>query len=339
MRAESSPPKYSDATIEIVRELSRLGQAYSEIYLAPRGSEFFPNRAEDWRDGLGFFLDRAFEHAGTSADFSLIARLAAKETLPSDLDFANRSAVRNAAQALWRRFCEIGGFDQDTGKGANARLNPLFLNGVPSRENALEVCASLTQFAGNLYQMAVVELRAGRVKAAHSKLKSIRGVADKIASLFLRDVALENEGDLPADVVSHWRLQPVDRWVERAVGILETQPLADRSTEEACVELARAAETSPLLVNAGAWYLGAQVVKGTFLFRQALSGTSRFQEIVVSHGIDLRTEGQLLRFLFEGNLRKSFREDLRRIWRRNDLSEAAAMELARSELAAHRSER
>jgi hypothetical protein len=337
MRAESSAARFSDQRLEIVRELSRLGQAYFEIYLTTRSAEFFPNRAEDWRDGLGFFLDRAFEHQGTSADFSEIARLTVKETLRGDLDFANRGEVRKAAKSVWQRFCEIGGFDRETGKGANGRLNPLFLNGVPFRENALEVCATLKDFGGNLYKMALAELRAARVDEAHSKLKSIRGVADKIASLFLRDVAIENEPDLAAGVVSHRRLQPVDRWVERAVGILEPQGITGRSTAEACVEIARAAETSPLLVNAGAWYLGAQIANGTFLFRQALSGTSRFQEVVVSHAIDLRTEGQLLRFLFEGDLRKRFLDDLRKVWRRNDLSEDSAMELARSEVAAHRS--
>ena len=263
--------------------------------------------------------------------------MAVKETLKRDVDLTNESAVRNAAKSLWKYFCEIGEFDQETGKGANAKLSPIFLDGPSARENVLEVCVTLKQFGGNLYKMALVELRAARVNEAHSKLKSIRGVRDKIASLFLRDVAIENERNLPTDTVAHWRLQPIDRWVERAVGILAPQPFTRRLVAEACIELARAAETSPLLVNAGAWYLGAQIAKGKFLFGQALSAPSRFQEIVVSHGKDLRTEGQLLGILFEGDLRKRFLDDVRKVWRRSNLSEDAAMELARSELAAHRS--
>jgi len=338
MRAESFTTRFSGETLEVVRELARLGRAYSEIYLTSRSAEFFPNRVEDWRDGLGFFLDRAFEHLGTSADFSEIARLAAKQTLRGDLDFTSRGEVHRAAESLWKRFCEIGGFNHASGKGANGKLNPLFLDGMSSRENVLEVCATLTEYRGNLYKMALLHLRAGRVSAARSELMRIRGVGEKIAPFFLRDVALENEKDLPHEVVADWRLQPIDRWVERAVGILGPQRPVGGSIAESCVYLASAAETSPLLVNAGAWYLGAQVAKGTFLFRQALSGASRFQEIVVSHEADLRTEGKLLRVLFEGNLRKRFLADLHKIWRRNDLSEEAAMELARSELAAHRSE-
>src|SRR5271166_3950677 len=217
MRADSAATKYSDTSIEVVRELARLGRAYAQAYLAIPAADSYPNRTEDWRDGLGFFLDRAFEHQGTSADFRKIALSAVKETLHRNLEFADQHDVRRLSRSLWTRFYELGEFDRETGKGANGKLNPLFLSGISSHENVIEVCASLREYEGNLYRMALEELRAGRVNDAYTILKRIRGVGDKIASLFLRDVAIENESALPPEVISDHHLQPVDRWVERVI--------------------------------------------------------------------------------------------------------------------------
>jgi hypothetical protein len=319
MRAGFGATTYSTATTEIVRELSRLGRAYAAAYLEMAASQLYPNRSEDWRDGLGFFLDRVFAHQGTSADFRKIALDAVRDTLRGDLAFGNQEEVRRIGRSLWARFCELGGFEQQTGKGANAKLNPLFLDGPSSRENVVEVCATLPQYQGNVYHMALEELRAGRVRDAHRNLKRIRGVQDKIASLFLRDVAIENESALPRDVVCDPYLQPIDRWVTRVIGRLKGA--SKLTAAQACIELADAAETSPLLVNAGALYLGAHIAQGMFRLNDALSGASRFREIVVSYAFDLQREGRLLGVLFEANLRKDFLDNLKNIWRRSDLNE------------------
>ena len=337
MKQISLPSRYSETTVGIVRALSRLGLVYAEMYLMRRGSELSPNRTEDWRDGLGYFLDRAFEHLGTSADYSVLARLAIKSALPREIAWTDEAQVRDAAKSLWRKFCEIGGFDARTGKGTTPNLNPLRPSASDTRKNVIEVCASLREHGGNIYNMALAELRAARVSEAFDRLKDIRGAGPKVIPLFLRDVAIENEVILPRESVCDLHLQPVDRWVKRIAELLDRSD--NRSPARVCLDLANAAETSPLLLNAGAWYFGSQIAHGSYRLREALTDLSSFQAMVVSHANDMRVEGQILKSVVDADFRSRFLEDLQKVWRESDLSEDAAMELARSELADYRAGR
>jgi hypothetical protein len=185
--------------------------------------------------------------------------------------------------------------------------------------------------------MTLAELRAARVSEAFDRLRNIRGAGPKVIPLFLRDVAIENEGILPRESVFDLHLQPVDRWVKRIAELLDRSNT--RSPAVGCLDLANAAETSPLLLNAGAWYFGSHIAHGSYRLRKALTDLSSFQAMVVTHANDLRAEGQILKTLVDADFRNRFLEDLQKVWRKSDLSEDAAMELARSELADYRAGR
>ena len=102
------------------------------------------------------------------------------------------------------------------------------------------------------------ELRDGKVQDSHGLLKNINGVGDKIASLFLRDVALVY-GIAPDQ--SRELLQPIDRWVKRYIYHWEQDDsLKELECAHWIVERSLTAGVSPERVNAGMWHFGARVV-------------------------------------------------------------------------------
>jgi hypothetical protein len=86
-------------------------------------------------------------------------------------------------------------------------------------------------------------------------MTSINGVGAKIASLFLRDVALVY-GIEPQK--SRELLQPIDVWVKRYV-YRWAGKMSDAKCAKWIVENCRLAGASPEKVNAGMWYFGALI--------------------------------------------------------------------------------
>jgi hypothetical protein len=115
----------------------------------------------------------------------------------------------------------------------------------------------LSDFDYNILGWAKVQLGAEEVKTSHRFLTSINGIGQKIASLFLRDVALAYDIELDQ---SRELLQPVDVWVRRYVRYWEQDNgLSDNECARWIVERSLAAEVSPEKVNAGMWYFGSLI--------------------------------------------------------------------------------
>ena len=90
------------------------------------------------------------------------------------------------------------------------------------------------------------------MREAWEKLTSIRGIGAKIASLFLRDLAVWF--DLTPNV-DRWYMQPVDVWVRRTVKLLSGSNMSD---EEIAKWIVRNSE-NPERANQGIWYFASQV--------------------------------------------------------------------------------
>ena len=117
-----------------------------------------------------------------------------------------------------------------------------------------------------------------RVRDADAELRRVRGVGPKIASFFLRDVALRN-GLAPG--TDRWRLQPVDLWVSRLTGMLH--PELDISDKRAVANSVVADSRTPELANAGLWYFGARIAPRRLDHTQALTRPAYAQALVQRH--------------------------------------------------------
>lgn len=103
-----------------------------------------------------------------------------------------------------------------------------------------------------------------QVKPIWERLQRIRGVGPKIASLFLRDVAVRY-GLTPR--AERHLLQPVDVWVRRTVHwMTNSNGMGDEHVAQWIVDECE----KPELANQGIWYFGAQIAQSEFTLRKAL---------------------------------------------------------------------
>lgn len=126
-------------------------------------------------------------------------------------------------------------------------------------------CRELQDYDCNVYTWAVDAVRSGRSGAAFAKLVSIHAIGDKLATFYLRDVALleDIEASIHADAYAYF--QPVDTWVERvalSLGLISPEDTGKRDViKRKIISECLAADVSPLLFNAGAWMVGAHAYR------------------------------------------------------------------------------
>jgi 3-methyladenine DNA glycosylase/8-oxoguanine DNA glycosylase len=113
-----------------------------------------------------------------------------------------------------------------------------------------------------------------QIEDVHNELRQVRGVGRKIASFFLRDVALRF--GLAPDT-NRWLLQPVDLWIRRFTALLD----ADRGTSDRAVaEWVVTHSEVPELANAGLWYFGARIARRRLEWEEALGDPAVAEALV-----------------------------------------------------------
>jgi len=163
-----------------------------------------------------------------------------------------------SARHVWARFER-----QVKEQGKNPLHNPLF------HERQSCSCVIDVLRDGNRLHNVVLDtkskLQHGEVEEAYLFLREIRGVGPKIASFFLRDVALRYGIEPPTQ---RGLLQPIDVWIRRFVRSLDQKvPLRDSAVQEWVVDHSE----YPELANAGMWYFGARIAPQKLIYNRALS--------------------------------------------------------------------
>jgi hypothetical protein len=159
------------------------------------------------------------------------------------------------------------------GAKSNPKLNPLYH--VPGSCR----CASCSLMDDdgeliNIVEVTRLQLTDEHVRAAFDHLNKIRGVGPKIASFFLRDVAMHFEIQPVRD---RELLQPIDVWVRRYVARLTgTLPRTDTQTALWICRNTRAPEA----VNQGLWYFGSQIATSDVKLRRALADDDYAMQLV-----------------------------------------------------------
>ncbi|HOK65391.1 MAG TPA: hypothetical protein PK054_03815 [Anaerohalosphaeraceae bacterium] len=178
-------------------------------------------------------------------------------------------------------------------QGLNEHMNPLW----PNHQNHDNI--SLIQIATNLGPQSLVSWALGTIAnnqlgVAHQQLCTIRGTGSKIASLFLRDVAVRHELDLNG-IANRHLLQPIDTWVQYVVGGLINQD--DNMPHQDCaawiVEHALQNNLQPERVNQGIWYFCTAIARSSrYLVQQYLQNP---EDVLRMHLEDLQRESLSVR--------------------------------------------
>ena len=244
-----------------VREIASFGDAFKVIL--DQNSGPYPAKDSDWLQALQFYLHGyAYERQGRSPEYSTAAVEAVGQAVGTGLTNPDSGFPQRA----WEAFLQILRLLPD-GKGANPGNNPLFPRQGAGKEAATSLILRLDDFDYNLIKTVLAVLNGGTVEQAHRFLCQIRGTGSKINSLFLRDIVLIYNLAIAQD---HVLLQPVDIWVRRLIRLLmglqadlpkdhKDDYSSDTKIAETLIHLSETASVSPLTLNQGAWYFGAQI--------------------------------------------------------------------------------
>jgi hypothetical protein len=291
----------------IIAVLAELGERiYVPQYLNDSLARF-PNVDDDWIEALRFFVN-GYREAGP------LTRLCPSRgggDRCSDRTGQTYEAGQALAKNVWAKFCELGGYGPKPTKrsrskskqvpkapepyeGANSKNNPLYPMGGKDVD-LITFCASLNDCDYNICAFGMHGIRTD-LRKTYDRLNDIRGVGPKIASFFLRDVALRDPASYH-EIQNRELLQPIDIWVRRTATLLAGDPDDRRSNlaiAKELVKLAAEAGCCDLSVNSGSWYFGSQVVGTLRDLRAALSNREALKERLQSRAQALRNEAAVL---------------------------------------------
>jgi hypothetical protein len=170
--------------------------------------------------------------------------------------------------------------------GLNIKNNPLAPKGTQftqdgqtlstTKDSAIELANKIGK---PLVQWVRCGLQENRADEIYMKLRSITGVGEKIASLFLRDVACRYR-IFPTD--SRWLLQPIDTWVRRSAAFFGASG-SDKAIAEFIVQMAENETCEPERIDQGMWYFGSEVAGSEYRLTQALANLSKAEDLLKRH--------------------------------------------------------
>ena len=164
-------------------------------------------------------------------------------------------------------------------KGLNTKANPLAPKGTDYWEKGIRVGATSQESVVRLalgsdlpLDMWVRDHLERETQKVYSELSGVSGIADKIASLFMRDVAC-HYGVFPLIEDDRRLLQPIDIWERRTVQLLrEGEPSKnDGERQRFIVQNSNCAGCSPERVNQGIWYFGSQIAETEYCLHKAMT--------------------------------------------------------------------
>ena len=245
--------------------------------------------AGDWRKAFEWFLTHyAFERQGRSPHYSTAAvkALGLYDGKFRGEDFEER---------IWQDFLLRGGYSSDA-VGANPKNSPLY----PANsmcDSVTGFITSLEEYDFNLVKWASALAKSGDIEIAWHKLDSIRGIANKIAALFLRDVVDAFEID-ENKVGKKVYLHPIDVWTKRGANALaefsSKKPKSYWECADLLIEVSEYANVRSTLTNCGLWFLGAQLVHDPIQFHNLLLSVEELRKFAARQMEQYRDRANIL---------------------------------------------
>lgn len=243
-------------------------------------------------DSLRFFLlGYAFERQGRSPDFAAVANEVILEaSKKEEKDFSSLKA-----EEIWNTFTEK--LNEVSLKPNHAR-NPLCPKGTKytnnkgntKKVNQKCVIELVQEELSNvcIVSFAKEKLNSDQVKEAYEILNKINGVGPKIASLFLRDVAVMCD----CKKISNNKklLQPIDTWIRYCV---QTCAGNTKLTDNRCADFLINGIVESEKANQGIWYFCAQVAQSSrFRVKRSIRDQKYMKQLIKEHIEDLNDDGK-----------------------------------------------
>jgi hypothetical protein len=257
------------------RFFAQLGSLFEARFLRPFWQKYPSREIDDW-EAIGIFLaGYAFERQGAKPDYRHVATDVINELAHRRRPLTDAST----AQLAWNLFCDYLGEAK-----LNYANNPLCPQGTSYtrktgsattyNKSVIEFLHELSRsgLPPNIIVSAKTALQLDRTRDVHHAIQEINGIGSKIASLFLRDVAVMYNVFPTKD---RHLLQPVDVWVKRAFKKLtrhkngngqDIEMVQRWILEEATREGVRAE-----VVNEGMWYFSSQIADSDYRLSKALN--------------------------------------------------------------------
>lgn len=248
----------------VVRNMTSFSYLFRENYPIEPPKDAFSSL-------LNFVTYYSYERQGSARAYRTIARRVLNEIFKGNIEMITQKEV-DSAWILYKRIAKEDYNDLRT----NATQNSL-----NSDKGVLKRLAEKGE--RNIYNYAKMLLKEGQVEKAYTFMVSIRGTAQKIASLYLRDIAyVELE---PAEHYHHL-FQPIDTWIEQAIKIIlsytsDEAPTSFPDKKKLIVELCKEAECSPIEFNQGAWYAGSAIAEDYGTLKEISENREKAEELIV----------------------------------------------------------
>jgi len=241
-------------------------------------------------DSLRFFLlGYAFERQGRSPDFAAVANKVILEASKKGKDFNSLKAKK-----IWNTFTKK--LNEVEIKPNHAR-NPLCPKGIEYDNkgntkivNQISVIELVQEELSNvgIVSFAKEKLDLDQVKEAYKILNKINGVGPKIASLFLRDVAVMYD----CKKISNNKklLQPIDTWIKYCV---RTCAGNKKLNDNGCADFLINCTDEPEKANQGIWYFCAQVAQSSrSRVNRSIKEQKYMERLIQQHIKDLKDDGE-----------------------------------------------
>lgn len=220
---------------------------------------------------LNFVTIYSYERQGSPRAYRTIARRVLNEIFKGNIEKITQKEV-DSAWVLYKRIAK----EDYNDLGTNEKLNSL-----NSDEGVLKRLAEKGE--RNIYNYVKMLLKDDQVKKAYGFMVSIRGTAQKIASLYLRDIAYI---ELEPTKHYHHLFQPIDTWIKQAIKIIlsytsDKAPTIDMGKKKLIVELCRKAGCSPIEFNQGAWYAGSVIAEDYGTLKHITENRENAEELIM----------------------------------------------------------
>ena len=248
---------------------------FRERYMLPHWRKYSNYITDIW-DSLAIFLEGyAFERQGRRPDYSPVA----VDALFYCKKRNNSNMRENVAYDIWQHFAQLL-----NNQRLNPRMNPLYPRQTPHQKPSIiqlvldnEIVQQNLTYA-TYFQNQIDQ--SNNIQNAFDLLKSVRGIGDKIASLYLRD--LVDVMNIPLDnIQNRYLLQPIDIWVERTVKILtNNQEMNRNQIANWIVSASIKHDINPEQVNMGMWFFASNLVLSEYKLRATLKNLNNAQDLV-----------------------------------------------------------
>lgn len=220
---------------------------------------------------LNFVTYNSYERQGSPRAYRTIARRVLNEIFKGNIE----EITQKEANSAWILFKRIAKEDYN-GIGVNETLNSL-----NSDNGVLKILAEKGE--RDIYNYVKILLQEGQVETAYAFMVSIGGIGQKIASLYLRDIAY-----VELDPAEHYHhlFQPIDTWIKQAIKIIlsytsDEAPTGDSNKQRLIVELCREAECSPIEFNQGAWFAGSVIAEDYGTLKEISENREKAEELIM----------------------------------------------------------